>query len=103
MTPSGTETRARSVAKLTVASAPSTRLSFFSIRAAHEEHVIPVMSRSMMSAMTESYPLGVSIVKASAVAWSAPPPGEAPAANAWTGRTGTPNRGPNRSPGPGRR
>src|SRR6478752_3192820 len=33
--------RARSVAKLTVASTPSIRFSFFSTRAAQEAHVIP--------------------------------------------------------------
>jgi len=42
----GYETFAFSVAKLTVAVTPSRRLSFFSMRAAHEAQVIPPMESS---------------------------------------------------------
>jgi hypothetical protein len=40
------------VAKFTVASTPSIRLSFFWMRDAHEAHVIPPMSRRMRSCGT---------------------------------------------------
>ncbi len=45
MTLPGKSTVACSVAKLTVATTPSSRLSFFSTRAAHDAHDIPPMAR----------------------------------------------------------
>ena len=46
-TPGPTATLAFSVAKLTVAATPSIRFSFFSIRAAQEAQVIPLMDSSI--------------------------------------------------------
>ena len=46
LTAAGKLTRAVSVAKLTVAVTPSSLLSFFSTRAAHEAHVIPPIASS---------------------------------------------------------
>ena len=48
LTPPGKLTRAFSVAKLTVAVTPASLLSFFSIRAAHEAHVIPATASSTL-------------------------------------------------------
>ena len=45
---SGKETRAASVAKLTVAVTPSSLFSFFSIRVAQDAQVIPPMTRSVV-------------------------------------------------------
>src|ERR1700722_16954891 len=45
---SGNDTRAVSVARLTVAVTPSSLFSFFSNRAAHDAQVIPPMTRSVV-------------------------------------------------------
>src|SRR5580693_7413001 len=45
---SGNETRAVSVARLTVAATPSSLFSFFSTRVAHDAQVIPPMTRSVV-------------------------------------------------------
>ena len=48
MSVSGKETRAASVAKLTVAVTPSSRFSFRSTRAAQDAQVMPPMTRSVV-------------------------------------------------------
>src|SRR5580692_11332820 len=45
---SGNDTRAVSVARLTVAATPSSLFSFFSTRVAHDAQVIPPMTRSVV-------------------------------------------------------
>ena len=45
---SGKDTRAASVAKLTVAATPSSRFSFRSTRAAQDAHVMPPIMRSVV-------------------------------------------------------
>src|SRR5439155_19177040 len=58
--PGGNVTVAFSVAKFTVAVTPSRRLSFFSIRAAHEAHVMPPIDSSTREMVTlTAYPPGV--------------------------------------------
>ena len=60
LTVAGKLTRAVSVAKLTVAVTPSSLLSFFSTRAAHEAHVIPPIASSARPAEPPGIPAGIS-------------------------------------------
>ncbi len=62
LTPGPKSTRARSVAKFTVASTPSIRLSFFSIRAAQEAQVIPPIESSMRSLAVAAFPAVVVVL-----------------------------------------
>ncbi len=57
----GNVTRAFSVAKLTVAVTPSSLLSFFSIRAAQEAHVIPPTDSSTLRSVPPGRPVSGSV------------------------------------------
>src|SRR5579862_7153116 len=56
-TAAGTVTLARSVAKFTVAVTPSTALSLFSTRAAHDAHVIPTIENSSSRGADDASPV----------------------------------------------
>ena len=55
MTAPGNDTRAVSVARLTVAETPSSLFSFFSTRAAHDAQVMPPMTRSVLPMRPTTY------------------------------------------------
>lgn len=60
-TAGGTVTLARSVAKFTVAVTPSTALSLFSTRAAHDAHVIPTIENSSSRGADDASPVTAAV------------------------------------------